>query len=755
MEIYKDDYNCLIIDQDYPEDCYRMKFPFVRPRDCFVVPSDSGKFETKYIRLNMSLDIETTTIEGKSAPYIMTLSLNVPHEDIFYTYHCRSWAAVQSFMDDVAVRYGVGQKRWSKDEKKYINYDKWHKGRRVLLCYIHNASYEFAFCRQELKFARGEYDFFSKNSRKMMKANLENGIEFRDSMALSNSSLIQLSHDFTRHKKIKDLDYRKARNTKTKISRNERRYINDDVIILNEYEDKIFDEFCRPNKKVPLTNTARLLLRLEEEIGPQIEEVRKAVAKMQPDAKTIMEASRHLFRGGFVHGNIRYLNAEVYVKMRDITSSYPYIMLTQPMPMGKFVEKPLEHNCYRKGHESRLFRDLCRDYCVIIDATYYNLKAITDHSYESLSKVVEFVGDPAIKSCDNGRIRKADSVRVVHTQHDFTIYNWMYHWDVMEIHHLYFARKGPLPEWLQKCICRDYIKKNQLKVAGKDGTPEYALSKVDVNTYFGAACKSVYDQNIGYDYESGEWIPKAVDLEDIQKDIDKRFMNFYWGVFICAAARLKLVRMMQLIEQSGGSVVYYDTDSLKYVPSPDGKTEEAFEAENRRIAEERKRFPLLQDENFWTPPGQPLGKGLGEWDDELKGYSGSIVKEHPGCVPFKTLGAKRYLYFDPNKNKHKLCVAGLPKVASSILEERGDPFEIFCINGFSFTGEETDKLRPDYIDTPYDVTIDDGEGNVETIHCKTGVTLVPVSFEITEKKMFSIIQQNMEFINQRRRYLHA
>ena len=98
----------------------------------------------------------------------MTFCLNRPDEDTFYIYHCRNWGDCQKFLDDVSDQYGVGPKHWSKDEKKYIPYGKWHKARRVLLCYIHNASYEFAFCRQELKFARGEYDFFSKNSRKMI-----------------------------------------------------------------------------------------------------------------------------------------------------------------------------------------------------------------------------------------------------------------------------------------------------------------------------------------------------------------------------------------------------------------------------------------------------------------------------------------------------------------------------------------------------------------------------------------------------------
>lgn len=745
MRRYKDDYGSLIIDQFWGID-KDLQVPFVRPRECFVVPSESGKFETKYIRVNCSMDIETTTVDGHSAPYIISISLQRPDEDTFYIIHTRNWNDTQQLFDMLSEYYGVGSKHWSKDEKKYICYDKWHKARRVLLCLIHNASYEFAFCRQELKFGHGEYDFFSKDSRKMMKATLENGIEFRDSLALTNSKLEVVARNFCKHQKIKDLDYSIPRNTKTPLPSQDMRYINDDVIILNEFENVLFDRFCIPGKKVPLTNTARLLLKVTEEIGVNIEDVKKAVHKMQPTASEVLEASRYLFRGGLVHGNIRYLNTEVDVGKRDITSDYPYQMLSKPMPMGKFVVKPLKHNCFRKGHESQEFKDILEEYCVIMDVTYYGLEAITDHSYESLSKVKSFVGDPIVKSCDNGRIRKATECRVMQTNLDFKCYELMYKWECMEVHELKYAKKGYLPEWLQKCVASDYKIKADLKAQGKEDTVEYSLAKIDVNTYFGACCKSVYDTNIGYDYQSGEWITKEVNREDIQKELDGRFMNFYWGVFITAWARWKIVKMIHDVEAVGGHVVYYDTDSLAYIRDKYGRVEALFEAENKRVAEERKQFPILADPAFWGPSG----KGLGEWDNELYKYQKKDPKYPYGRpIKFKTLGAKRYLF--TCDGKPHLCVAGLPKKAEEMLPS--NPFEFFSINGFHFAGGDTDKLRPVYVDEPYSVTIKDRHGNTETINCKTGVTLVPVDFEISEKKLYNIITQHKEFIAKRRGYL--
>ena len=53
---------------------------------------------------------------------------------------------------------------------------------------------------------------------------------------------------------------------------------------------------------------------------------------------------------------------------------------------------------------------------------------------------------------------------------------------------------------------------------------------------------------------------------------------------------------------------------IKIVYNP--SYEALFEAENKRVAEERKQFPILADPAFWGPSG----KGLGEWDNELFKY---------------------------------------------------------------------------------------------------------------------------------------
>ena len=735
MKIYRDSYDSIIRDYFFENDRDKMTVPFVRPSEVFRVPSKRGKFETRYIRLNMAMDIETTKIGEFSAPYIITISLNRPDENIFYCYHFRNWEQTQYFLDEVAEHYGVGCKYWNKNEKKYSEYSNFKRAKRVLLCYIHNASYEFAFCRSELKFATGEYDFFAKESRKMMKANLQNGIEIRDSLALTNCGLELLSKQFTKHNKLKDLDYSIPRNTKTPLSESEMRYINEDCIILNEFENYVFDKFCVARKKVPLTNTARLLLKVENSIGFNAKAEIERMRRIQPKAPEVIELSRFLFRGGYVHGNIRYINAVEKVLMRDITSSYPYAMLTKYYPDSEFIYTKLDCNCFKKGKISPQLFQLLTEYCCIIDATYYDLEAITDHSYESVSKVKDVLFEHPIIDQDNGRIRRCKHARVLQTELDWNIYQMLYDYSVVEIHSIRFAKRGALPEYLLRNVADDYKRKNDLKSSGMKDTPEYNLAKVDVNTYYGMLCKAVYEQNIGYDYDKSDWTEKPQSMDDIQADLDNRFLSYYWGVWTTAHARYKLVDMLCRIESVGGKVLYYDTDSLKYIPNE--YTEQIFEAENKRIAKEREAFPLLSDPAFWGESGQ----GLGEWACEL---------EDNEPVEFKTLGSKRYLYMEGGEAH--LCVAGLPKSAAGLLPE--DPFETFSIQGFKFTGEETDKLRPVYHDEPYSVTITDLYGNTETIQCKTGVTLVPIDFEISEKRLCNIVLQHKEYLKQRRSYLN-
>lgn len=722
----------------------------------------SGKIHNYYVRINASLDIETTKqeINGEyySVPYVITFALCAPHAQVRYLYKCKNWQDLQSLLDMVSHYYGLGAKKWDPKIKRWVDCE---TNNRRLLCWVHNLSFEFAFCRSELNFACGEYDFFTKEPRKAMSATLENGVELRDSEALTNSSLAQLAKMYCKTKKMKgDLDYNIQRHTHTKRSKTEERYIDNDVLILLEFGDVYFEKMCKPFKRPPLTNTARLLLDVVEQAEAD-NVYREDIVKLMPDVATLKRWQKYLFRGGYVHGNIYYINAVKNVLMRDITSSYPASMFMSYYPVDKFVNADVP-SVWKYDEEPDIIKQHMYKHCVIYDMTFYDLEAITDHSYESLNRVIDWLPTEEdiknrTKGLDNGRIHRAEHIRVMGTELDYEIYKLLYKWSAVEVHSFQISSRGKLPDFLLKCVARDYKTKNNLKVKGLSHTTDYMLAKINVNTYFGMLCKSLFDINIGYDFEAGDWTDKAVPDEDIQKDINKRWLAYQWGIWTCAQSRAKLIRMICAVEAAGGHVLYCDTDSIKYIPSGDGATEAVFEEENKRIRELRKSIPMLQDPAFGGKPG----KGLGEWDPEILDY-----EKKPVLCPFKTLGAKRYLYHQPSGEwayngsewaqegvGWHLCVAGLPKCAVDKLP--GKPFEFFASSGFKFTGEDTGKLRPVYQDKPYELTITDPDGTTETIKAKSGVSLVSTDFEITEKKLALLILSKEQYRKERRPYLYG
>ena len=720
----------------------------------------SGKMHNYYVRINAALDIETTKIfsEGSvlSVPYVITICLSAPDAPIRFIYKCKNWADVQDLLDKISVFYGLGAKKWDKKEKSWVDCP---TNCRKLLCFIHNASFEFAFMRTELKFAKDEYSFFCKEKRTVITATLENGVEFRDSMALTNSSLDQLAKMYTKTRKMKgDLNFNIPRHTHSKRSSKEEKYIDNDVLVLAEFCDVYFEKMCQPFKRPPLTNTARLLLKVVEKA--EASGVHKDdITKLMPDVETLKRWQKYLFRGGFVHGNIYYINSVENVLMRDITSSYPGSMFLGYYPVDRFVNAKLPLYAWKYGQEPVEFTEHMEKHCVIYEATFYGLRAKTDHSYESLNKVIDWLPTEAdlrngTRGLDNGRIHRCEYVRVMGTELDYEIYSLLYEWDAMELHSFQIATRGVLPSYLLECLAADYKRKNDLKTNGLSHTTDYTLAKEDVNTYFGMLCKSIFSVNISYDYDLKEWVDREAPEEEIEKDLSKRWLAYQWGIYVCAHSRAKLVRMICEVEAAGGHVIYYDTDSIKYIPSGDGRTEAVFEEENKRIREIRKKYPILKAAAFNGKPG----KGLGEWDAEILDST-----KKPLLCPFKTLGAKRYLYHQPDGEwtytggewakegvGWHLCVAGLPKCAVEHLPV--NPFEFFASSGFKFTGEDTGKLRPVYHDEPYDLTITDAEGTTETIHANSGVSLVETDFEITEKKLALLILSKLHYTEERKAY---
>ena len=99
-------------------------------------------------------------------------------------------------------------------------------------------------------------------------------------------------------------------------------------------------------------------------------------------------------------------------------------------------------------------------YAYIIDATFNNIRATTEHSLESLSKAVEKQN----VMLDNGRIHSADKLRVLLTEIDYKLYCMYYEWDAVTFNNVKIAKKGYLPAYVVKNVLDAYETKETLKL---------------------------------------------------------------------------------------------------------------------------------------------------------------------------------------------------------------------------------------------------------------------------------------------------
>lgn len=621
-------------------------------------------------------DVETTTVKtfdgSRAAVYSHAVSLANMSE--CHVYLMRTWDQFLSFIDRIRDFYEL-------DENQR------------LILWVANLSFEFSFLQR-----RFEWDqVFAKETYQPLLAS-SSGIEFRECLTISGGSLETTAKDYCfTQKMVGDLDYKKLRNYTTPIDPiKERAYIVNDVVILAEYSKYLFREIIRPRRYVPMTKTGILASNMGEEFkqmskcfGQGSDKMYKRyIKKCFPDETTYYHWFQYLFRGGYVHANALYANIDLYnIRMKDITSSYPKEMVLSYFPSGPFVKTAWDP-------------DLLKSKCCIIYVKWYNIRSTTQHSIESENKCIDYTD----ASWDNGRLIKAKELCVCLTELDFDIYQHYYTADSYEIYDFYVADRGTLPKFVIDGLLTAYKEKTKLKRAGLHEDPEYAplyaAKKAEVNTWYGLLVKRIRLDIIIYDNEKG-WTTLEK-KHPYNKEVSKTLLRPEWGIWCTAHARHTLLMQTWRLIQAGVNVVYMDTDSIKYEDHP--AAERIFRHYNKWIR--RKLKNRGYDDEFI--------QGLGEFEDELHGKT----------CRFKTLGAKRYIYTDPEKGI-KATIAGMPKVSINQLGTEDEIYAKFTELGFALPPEKSGKLRPDYTDEPYDIYVDG-----EWMHEESGCALVETSFSM-------------------------
>ena len=657
----------------------------------------TGQGKTKYLNIPVSFDTETTSFyndngEKTAIMYVWMLGIcglvvmGRTWEEWLYTY--------QRIVD----RFRLCQ-------------------RRVLICYVHNLSFDFQFIRLHHTFT----NVFATDTYQPLYATTMEGFEFRCSYRLSGYSLETLAKNLQFHniRKLKgDLDYRQLRHSKTPLTDIEKQYCLNDVKIVCAYIDELIERETDITQ-IPLTKTGFVRRYCREECFKDYD-YKTIIKNLTLSADEFM-LCKNAFQGGYTHAAIDNTNEIIdNVASYDIISSYPSVMVAEKYPMSKPT-----HTIIHKYSELLYY---CNNYCCVFTIQLRDIKPRYWYDFYISSSKCQLFGKRIII---NGRVASADTLITTITNVDFDIINYMYQFDhdaIVITDFIYFKRDY-LPTPFIKALLNTYQKKTELKgVSGKE--VEYAVMKENQNSFYGMTVTSPIRDTITY--SDNEWKePQAP--EDIDNAMNRynrnynRFLYYPWGVFVTAYARHNL---WEAIISCGYDHIYSDTDSEKCKNF--SAHAEFFKEYNDRVLEKHKRACKCHNipVEMCTPKTiEGKTKILGTY--ELEG----IYKR------FKTLGAKRYMYDD---NGIHVTVAGMNKKTGREYLEKlygNTIFDAFN-DGLVIPSEYSGRLTHTYIDTPRKGVLTDMYGTPAEYYELSSVHLEPATFTL------GMVGEFVRFINQ-------
>lgn len=570
----------------------------------------------EYIKIPCTFDIETTTYKDEYE----SIKQDKPIYKRFM-YHwqmCvegvvifgRNWAEFTEMLNTLQRRYVLDKAR-------------------KLVIYVHNLSYESVFTFPFVTVT----DVFATDVHKVLKATINGVFELRCSYYLSNMSLekfIENSPDCHYKKQGGDLDYRVMRTPKTDLTPTEYGYCYNDVMGLYErILTRLTDDTV---KTIPMTST-----------GYVRRDCRNAMRKNPNNRKQFIKSQlnanqynllKNCFRGGNTASNRYTTNIIIEnVGSYDISSSYPYVMLSERYPSGAFMYGTIE--------TLDELNEYNRNYCTIGEYIFKDLKVKdgVPFPYIPISKCINMSGVTNY----NGRILQADFIKIGLTNIDYDIIKSQYDYTEMYVDNFYFARADYLPIELREQILHYFTQKSVLKgVRGSEYM--YAKNKRYLNSVYGMTVTDILHPV--YEWSDGEFIEQTTgDIESYYKSRNN-FLSYQWGVFVTRYARKNLQKAIDRICQRGGcyDLIYIDTDSVKYC----GDYSYIFNDINNEIIQYCKENNIIHSVDV---NGKTYLMGVFDSENQKdKNYR---------YDKFITMGAKKYAY--EIRGKIGVTVSGLNK----------------------------------------------------------------------------------------------
>lgn len=614
-----------------------------------------------------------------STMYMWQFSIN---DQVYYG---RTWEQLKIFM------------KWLEDdipEQKFL--------------FVHNLSFEFQFLKNVFDFE----NVMARKAHKVMKCDIINmNYTLKCSCIMSNCSLERLADVYKLPvKKLKgQLDYNKIRHSLTKLTEDELKYGENDCLVVYHYilkELQVYGDV----KNIPLTSTGHVRRELKEITNKNYHYKRKTSIAINVDPHVynlLVEA----FAGGYTHANWIYADEIIKnVDSYDITSSYPYVMLSELYPMTSF----------RKCNLTNL-DEISKRFAYIIKLRMTNVRSKYFNNFISASKCVKIKG----AKYDNGRIIEADELETTITDVDYHILKRAYNFDY-EVIEIYYSVYQYLPIEFIKFILDKYVKKTQYK-DDSEHELEYALEKGKFNALYGMSVTNTIRDNVLYDNETKMWSEEELTNEEIVEKLElekkKSFLSFSWGVWVTAYARRNLINRIIDLDKY---VLYCDTDSIKLRP---GYDKNVFLNYNKDVESKIKKVcnDLNLDFNMYCPEDIHGKKHLlGVFECETKGNREYTYDE------FITQGAKKYAV--KIDGEIKITVAGVPKCGASQLKTLKD-FKDNLVFNYEYTGKNLLFYSDDQV--PFILT--DYNGIKYEVTDKSGCCLVPNTYVLSKSEEYATL----------------
>ena len=670
----------------------------------------SKRSKAYYYDISCALDTETTNyIVDDDHKYSWVYIFQIMIGDTFIT--CRTFGELADVFTNLKITYGLNEKK-------------------RLIVYVHNLPFEFQFMRTEFRFS----ECLARKNRTVFKVFFDDyGLEFRDSLILSGMSLAKTAENMTKHttrKLVGDLDYNLIRLPCTPITPTELGYCYNDVKIIVDYIDEQREQY-EDITKIPLTNTGRVRREVKKSCFRKV--INPKTHKKHIPYKNLMNRltldvreygyAKQAFLGGYTHANARYskkLLADVH--SIDFTSSYPTVMMSEKYPMSKGKKITLNMNSYAEF--DAYLKQSERVAVVMVDLWDIETKPDIPDDYISCSRLL---GKGEQLMNNNGRVHKADYVKLIVTSVDLAQIVSCYNYSKIHIIDGYFYYVDYLPKEIIECVLEFYEKKTTLKgVKGMEA--EYLLKKGMLNSCYGMCVTDIMSGDEQCTYNKGwEHIKQDVaECIDQYNNNPNRFLFYVWGIFVTAYARNNLFNGIKSI---GQDYVYCDTDSIKFLNMDAHKAyiEDYNSSIIRKCTECLEHWDL--DPAMLAPKNKKGEiKQIGIWD-----YEGKYDY-------FKTMGCKRYLTY--KDGEFDLTCAGLPENKGiAELTRNGTKVEdVFARfnDDFKVDAENSGKLAHFYNDDPFEIEVVDYCGNRGKISCNSCCVLFPVAFSVNGNEEYKL-----------------